>query len=214
MHAHHCVVFRLRGATIGGKMSLARRRRASLKTRFSRRRIMLAKALHKQLLDQVKYEWESEFLYLAMMAWCYNNDYEGFAQWFYRQSMEERAHGAMILGYLTELGAEIEIPTVVAPKAKFKDLEEMFDQTLKHEQKVTKLIHDLVEAATKERDYATVQFLQWYVKEQIEEEDTARKILVKIRRGKGAPGFLFMLERELGARGVGLSSAPSASKAD
>lgn len=165
---------------------------------------MLSKSLQKQLLDQVKYEWESEFYYMAMMAWCYNNDYDGFAQWFFQQAGEERIHGLKILSYVNQVGGEIMIPAIAAQKCDFKNIEALFELTLKHEQKVTKLIHELVEAAIKERDHSTNNFLQWYVKEQIEEEDTARKLLAKVKRCENATSALLMLENELGARGTGL----------
>ena len=165
---------------------------------------MISKNLQKQMLEQVKAEWESEFYYMAMMAWCYNNDLDGFAKWFYQQSAEERIHGFKILNYLTEVGCDIAIPSVTAPKVAFKDIEQIFELTLKHEQKVTALIHALVETAIKEHDHASNAFLQWYVTEQVEEESTARTILTQIKRCKGYPGALLMLERELGARGMGM----------
>jgi ferritin len=165
---------------------------------------MISKNLQKQLLDQVRYEWESEFYYMAMMAWCYNNDYDGFAQWFFQQAGEERMHGLKILAYLNQVGGELSIPAVSVPKTAFKGIEQIVELTLKHEQKITKLIHELVEAAIREHDHSTNNFLQWYVREQIEEESTARTLLAKVRRCKGAPGALLILENELAARGIGL----------
>jgi ferritin len=165
---------------------------------------MISKSLQKELLEQVRAEWESEFYYMAMMAWCYNNDLEGFAKWFFQQADEERMHGFKILAYLTEVGCDIAIPSVAVPKTAFKDIEHLFELTLKHEQKVTALIYSLVDTAIKERDHASNAFLQWYVNEQVEEESTARTLLAQVKRCKGHPGALLMLERELGARGAGM----------
>ena len=125
---------------------------------------MISKKMQSQILDQVKAEWESEYFYLAMMAWCFNNDYPGFGMWLLKQADEERGHGMKMLRYLNEVGGELAIPSVTVPKAKFESPAQIFDLVLKHERKVTALIYGLVKTAEEEKDYATLNFLQWYVK--------------------------------------------------
>lgn len=158
---------------------------------------MLNKKVQTKLLEQVKHEWESEFYYMAMMAWCYNNDYDGFGKWFFNQANEERNHGLRIISFIADVGGEIEIPSVKVPSADFKDLEDIFARQLKHEEKVTKLVHELVDLSIKENDHSTNTFLQWFVREQIEEEATSRHLLAKVKRAQGSPGALLMLESEL-----------------
>ncbi len=162
---------------------------------------MASDQLKSKLLEQVRHEWESEYYYYAMMAWLTNNDYTGFAKWFQKQAEEEHVHGMKILDYLAQINAEVKLPpSLTIPAADFKDIHDIFERSLKHEQKVTALINDLVDLAIKENDHKTNHFLQWYVGEQIEEEATVNEILGKLRRIQGAPGGMFMLEAQLAGR--------------
>lgn len=161
---------------------------------------MISQPMQAKLNEQVRHEWESEFYYLAIMAWCFNNNYGGFGLWFLKQAGEEREHGMKILRYLNEVGAEIAIPSVKTPAVQIKSVEDTFELGLEHEKKVTRLIHDLVDLAVTEKDHTTNQFLQWFVSEQAEEEASFRDIVAKLQRIKGAPGGLFMLEAKLAER--------------
>lgn len=161
---------------------------------------MISKKMQDRLLEQVKAEWESEFYYLAMMAWCFNNNFPGFGKWLLKQADEERGHGMKLLRYLSEVGGDLAIPSVTVPKARFESPAQIFDLVLKHERKVTALIHGLVEAAQQEKDYATLNFLQWYVKEQVEEESTAADIVARLERVKGQGAGLMFIENQLAAR--------------
>jgi ferritin len=164
---------------------------------------MISKKVHNKLLEQIKHEWESEYLYYAIMAWCVNNDYNGFAAWFRKQAEEEHEHGMKIVDYLAETGVDVKLPNSLAVgNQKFTDIDQIFKLTLKHEQKVTGLIHALVELSAAENDHTSHNFLQWYVSEQLEEEAQVRDILGALGRIKGAPGGLYMLERELAKRGA------------
>jgi len=166
---------------------------------------MINEQLQNKLLDQVRLEWESEFYYLQMMAWCYNHDYEGFGNWFYAQANEERDHGMRILSFLTEIGGALAIPSVNVPEAEFTGIEEIFERVLGHEEKVTVQVHKLVSMAIEQNDHSTNNFLQWFVKEQIEEESSVRAILAKVRRAAGTPAALLMIENDIAqARNVSL----------
>lgn len=158
---------------------------------------MLSSTMRDKLIEQIKIEWESEFYYLAMMAWCYNNDLDGYGDWFKKQAAEEREHGMRICSFVTEVGAELSIPSIQAPEANFESIEHCFKLTLEHEEFVTKAVHTIVDLALKEQDYTTNNFMQWYVNEQVEEEATARLVLGRVRRAQGNPSALFIVETQL-----------------
>ena len=161
---------------------------------------MISEKMIAKLSEQVKHEWESEFFYLTFMAWCFNNNYNGFGAWFLKQASEEREHGMKMLRYLNEVDADISIPSITTPKGEYQSIEQIFQLGLEHELKVTGLISELMNLAHTEKDHATQQFLQWYVSEQVEEEANFRGIIAKLERIKGSPGGLFMLEAKLGER--------------
>lgn len=161
---------------------------------------MPSQALAAKLQEQVKHEWESEYYYLTMMAWCTNNAMDGFANWFRMQAQEEHGHGEKFLKYLAEIDCDISIPSIVTKQVEFKSIEQLFDLSLEHEKKVTGLICNLVKMAEAEKDYMTLQFLQYFIAEQREEESTVRDIVNKLRRLNGAPGGMFYLESHLGKR--------------
>jgi ferritin len=156
--------------------------------------------MQKQLNEQVKNEWESEFIYLTMAAWAYNNNYDGFGLWFIKQAGEEREHGMKILRYLNEADADMIIPSITVPKVEFKDIPDLFKRGLEHEQKVTGMFYRLTELAIAEKDFTTQQFLQWFIIEQLEEEASFRGIIAKLERIKGSSSGLFVLEAKLAER--------------
>lgn len=161
---------------------------------------MLSKSMQDRLNAQVKAELESEYYYMAMMAWCFNNDYDGFGFWLLNQAKEEHAHAEKLMRYVNEAGGDIEVPDITVHARDFDGVEDIFTKVYEHEQKVTGLVHALVDAARKENDHATDNFLQWYVGEQVEEENNARGIVAKLNRIKGNPNGLFMLEGQLAQR--------------
>ena len=159
---------------------------------------MINETIQNHLLEQLRVEWQSEFAYLGMMAWCYNNDWDGFGAWFLRQSVEEREHGMKILRFISETGGKMLIPAIDAPTITFSSIQECYEQALHHEEMVTHKVHDLMDAAIKSNDHSTQTFLQWFIQEQVEEEATARHILAKVRRAKDHPAALLMIEQQLG----------------
>lgn len=167
---------------------------------------MISKKMQKRLIEQIKHEWESQLYYQSMMAWCMNNDYNGFASWFSKQADEERGHGMRILQFIADADGEVSIPSLTSKAADFKDLEDLFSSALAAEQSVTAQINELLGHAMKESDHATQAFLQWFVQEQIEEEATARDNLAQVKRVKDNPAALFIMENELSKR----SSQPEA----
>jgi ferritin len=161
---------------------------------------MVSNKLQEMLNEQIKNEWESEFIYLGMSAWFFNNNYDGFGNWMLKQAGEEHEHGMRILRYLNEADCDIIIPDVSPGKADITGVEDIFAKGLKHEQKITGLINKLTEQALAEKDYTTQQFLSWFVNEQLEEESSFRDILNKLERIKGSASGLLFLEGKLGSR--------------
>ena len=171
---------------------------------------MASDQLKSKLLEQVRHEWESEYYYYAMMAWLTNNDYTGFAKWFQKQAEEEHVHGMKILDYLAQINAEVKLPpSLTIPAADFKDIHDIFERSLKHEQKVTALINDLVDLAIKENDHKTNHFLQWYVGEQHEEESLFSSLVDKINLVAYDGRGLYLIDRELGKMAAMTTAAPA-----
>lgn len=161
---------------------------------------MINKRMEDALNKQVNAELYSAYLYLSMSVWCEEKNLKGFANWLRVQYQEETAHGLKIFDYILERGGTVKLDKIDCPPNTWKDIIEVFEEVLKHEQHVTSLIHDLVQIAIEEKDFATNNMLQWFVNEQVEEEASATEILEQLRLfdGKGAP--LFMMDREFKQR--------------
>lgn len=161
---------------------------------------MLSKQMESALNDQINAEMYSSYLYLAMSAYFQSTNLSGFANWMQIQAQEEMVHAMKFYDYINERGGRVTLQTIEAPPKDWKSPLDVFDATLQHEQKVTSLINNLVDIAIEERDHATNIFLQWFVSEQVEEEDTANEMLQKIKLMADAPGGMFMLDNEMGQR--------------
>ncbi|MEE4310441.1 MAG: ferritin [candidate division KSB1 bacterium] len=161
---------------------------------------MISDKMAAMINEQIKNELYSGHLYLAMAAYCSSVDMDGMANFFVIQEQEERFHAMKFYHYLVEQNHDVKIYGLDQPKIDYKSLEEVFDDAWKHEQKVTKLINDLMALAKEENDYATQSFLHWYIDEQVEEEAGMLAILKKIRMvGEKGHGIL-MIDRELAQR--------------
>ena len=152
------------------------------------------------LNEQINKEMYSAYLYMSMSAHCTNVGLDGFANWFMVQYKEEMTHAMKIYDYLNEQGEKIILETIEKPPSEFGTVLEMFEATLEHEQFITKSIHELVDLANEEKDYATQIFLQWFVTEQIEEEGNDNEIIAKLKLVGNEGNGLFMLDREMAAR--------------
>ena len=161
---------------------------------------MLDEKLEKALNDQLNAEFYSAYLYLSMAAYFRSINLSGFANWMEVQYQEEVAHAMKFYNYINERGGRVQLGTIQAPPTQWDSPLAVFEAALEHEQKVTGLINDLVELAIQEHDHATNIFLQWFVTEQVEEEDSASEVVEKLKLMGDARGGLFMLDRELGQR--------------
>jgi len=161
---------------------------------------MLKKSLEKALNEQINAEIHSAYLYLSMSAWFQEQGLSGYANWMRIQFQEELAHGTHIFDYVCERGGKVTLTPIAAVEVDFAGIVDIFQKALAHEQKVTGLINNLMDIATKESDHATRSFLQWYVDEQVEEEANAEQILFNLNLIKGEGQGLLMMDRELQAR--------------
>ena len=161
---------------------------------------MLSKKMEKAINQQINAEMYSSYLYLSMATYFESISLGGFSNWMRQQAQEELFHGMKMFDFVCERGGRVTLKTIDQPPAKWGSPLDVMKNVLSHEQKVTGLINDLVDLALDERDHATNIFLQWFVSEQVEEEDTAGGLVDKLKLiGKDANG-LFMLDTELGQR--------------
>ena len=161
---------------------------------------MLSKTVYTALNQHMNIELFSAYLYLNMSAAANEMGYKGAANWFNVQYQEEMVHFMKFYTYINGQGAQAVVGKMDKPASSFSSLLNFFEETLKHEQFITKSINDLTELCIKEKDHASQIFLQWFVTEQIEEEENDREIIGKVKMiGDNGYGLL-MLDNELGTR--------------
>lgn len=164
---------------------------------------MISDKMTDAINTQVNAEIFSAYLYYAMSAWALDAGYTGSAKWLACQGAEELTHAQRFIHYLNQVGSRVVFAAIEAPPKDYSSLKSVFEKVLEHEQKVTKLIHELTALAKTEKDYATEIFLQWFVSEQVEEEESVNDILSKLGLVGNAAGGLFFVDRELGMRANG-----------
>jgi ferritin len=161
---------------------------------------MINKKIQDALNKQINEELYSSYLYLAMAAHCEHGGFEGTAKWLKVQAQEENSHAMRFFEYILEQGGQVELAAIQKPEGAFGSLLDIFEKTSKHEQYITGCINKLVDLAVQEKDYATQNLLQWFVKEQVEEEANASEIVAKLKlAGTQGPSLLF-IDSELGKR--------------
>ncbi len=153
----------------------------------------------KAINEQINAELYSAYLYWAMSACANDMGFPGMANWLYNQYQEETAHAQILYKFLTRVGAKVELTAIETPPADYTSPQEMFDEVLAHERKVTALIHKLVAIAREANDYAAENMLRWFVNEQVEEEETAGDIVAMLNLAKSGNGLL-MIDRDLAGR--------------
>ena len=162
---------------------------------------MLSDTMIKALNDQINAELYSAYMYMSMNAYFKSISLDGFAAWMHAQAVEETEHAQKIYDFVNQRGGRVVLGAIDAPPKDWASPLAVFEETLAHEQKVTGLINDLMEVALAEKDHATQIFLQWFVTEQVEEEENVGGVLEQLKLMGAAQGGLFMLDRELGKRG-------------
>lgn len=158
-------------------------------------------SIQKAINKQIKNELQAHYNYLGMSAHFEQTPYTGFAKWMRAQSVEEYGHAMKLYDYLRERNATIELEAIEAPKTTYGPRPiELFEIVLAQEQGVTQQINDLYELALNEKDYATLQFLTWFLQEQVEEENTVSDIIDRLRLAGDNPAGLLRLDDEAARR--------------
>ncbi len=167
---------------------------------------MLDKKVVELLNQQINKEFYSAYLYLDFSNYCIDQGLDGLGNWYKVQTQEERDHALLFIQYLQNNGEQVVLEAIDKPDIQLADVKTVLEEGLKHEQYVTSLIHNIYDAAYSVKDFRTMQFLDWFVKEQGEEETNAENLVKKYQLFGGDPKSLYMLDNELGAR---VYSAPS-----
>ncbi len=162
---------------------------------------MIHPTMQDALNAQINAEQYSAQLYLAMSAAMENKSFRGFAHWLRTQAAEETTHAMKLIDFLLDRGGKLELQAIAAPPVDFGGPIPLFEEVLKHEEKITAMINALFERARTGKDYASEITLQWYVTEQIEEEGNAGLIVDRLHAVGDTGGAIWYLDKELGKRG-------------
>ena len=161
------------------------------------------KAIQDALNEQINAELHSAYIYLAMSAHFAEQNLDGFAHWMRQQAGEELGHAMKLFDYVLERGGHVELKAVAGPAKKFGTPLQIFETALAHEKKISAMIHALYDLARKKKDFATENNLNWFVTEQVEEEDTAGRAVERLRLAGDSTAALLMLDRQFGERSDG-----------
>jgi len=161
---------------------------------------MLSDKMEKALNEQVNAEMYSAYLYLAMSAYFEDQNLSGFANWMHVQAQEEMSHAMKIYNYIHDRGGRVVLEQIDKPQSEWENTQKVVEEVFAHEQKVTQMIHNLVNLARDEKDHGTDNMLQWFVSEQVEEEANADELLQQVKMIGSQGHGLLMLDRELKQR--------------
>ena len=161
---------------------------------------MITDKMQNELNGQINAEFWSAYLYLSMSAWFSAQNLPGFANWMYAQFQEEQSHALKLLNYIHERGGTVTLQPIREVPTAWESPSEAFRHTLRHEQEVTALFNHLMDVAVELKDYATQNFLNWFIDEQVEEEATANDILLTLLDIEKKPGALRMVDKEFKTR--------------
>lgn len=161
---------------------------------------MLSKKLENAINKQINAELWSAYLYLSMSSHFTHEGLSGVANWFTLQFHEEQEHAMKFMEYMAARGSKVELQPIEKVDTSWSTLKEAFEETLAHEKVVTGLINDLVTLAREEKDYATENMLQWFVSEQVEEEESVQEILDALELIGDKGHAIYMFDKELGKR--------------
>ncbi|MDP2684324.1 MAG: ferritin [bacterium] len=158
------------------------------------------KKINDAINQQIAAESYSAFLYLAMAAYCELNNLKGMANWLKVQYQEELTHALKFYQFVLDRGGQVELQALNQPPSDFASTHDVFQKAYEHEQKVTKMIHDLYELAKEEKDYAFQELLHWFIKEQVEEEANSSEIANNLKRIGDDGNGLLLIDQQLAAR--------------
>lgn len=161
---------------------------------------MMNETLHKALNDQMNFEFYSSQVYLAMAAYLSAESLDGFANFFIVQAEEEKFHAMKIYAFLNNRGKRATVSGMETPKNEYHSVLEVFEEGYKHEVEVTKRFYHLSDIAMNDREHATIQFLKWFIDEQVEEESMFDSIIQKLKRIDKDSNAFFMMDAEFAKR--------------
>jgi len=161
---------------------------------------MIDKRMEDAINKQINEELYSAYLYLSMSAWFDSIGLKGFANWMMVQYKEEMDHAMKFYKYMQSQGATVKLMTIKEPPHEWNSPLHAFEETLKHEQHITKCINELVDLAEELKDRATYNMLQWFINEQVEEEENDREIIDKLKLVEGSKHGIFMIDKDLASR--------------
>jgi len=160
----------------------------------------IQQAMQDAINEQINAELESAYIYLSMSAHFEAENLPGFARWMRLQSQEEVGHAMRLFDYVCERGGRVTLKALAEPTTQFGAPVTLFEQALAHEQKITRLIDELYQAAAQHSDTPTQVMLQWFVTEQVEEENNVGLVVEQLRRAGDSSAALLFLDRQLGTR--------------
>ena len=158
----------------------------------------LSAAISAALNDQMTKEAAASQVYLSYASWCDSQGYNGIANFLFRHAQEERNHMMKILQYILKRGSEVKISAIPAPGELPQNIKDCFEKVYQHEVDNTRSVYAVVKMSLQEEDWATWNFMQWFVKEQVEEETLALELLDKVKiAGDNSKNDLYLLNKEL-----------------
>ncbi len=161
---------------------------------------MLSKTMEKALNKQVNAEMYSAYLYQSMATWATAKGLKGLANWMSVQAKEEMVHALKFYGFIEARGGRVLLTAIEGPPTDWESPVAVAEAVAAHESKVTGLINALADLALKEKDHATHSFLKWFIDEQVEEEESARKLIDDLKLGSESAGGMLLVDRELATR--------------
>jgi ferritin len=164
-------------------------------------------AVFEAINRQIAAEFGASFSYLAMAGWCEHHKFMGAGKWLRLQSQEEHLHAMKLFNFVLARNYQAKLTALEQPKSDFSSIVDVFERAFEQEQGVSQQIDGLYELAFKEKVFAAMAELQWFITEQVEEEKSVREIVAKFQMVKDDPASLLDLDRELGSRPAGAAPA-------
>lgn len=161
---------------------------------------MISKKVEQAINDQINKEFYSAYLYLAMAQDFESMNFKGAAKWMFKQYKEETLHAEKFIEFINEVGGRVELKAIEKPKLKWGSLLAAFEDAYKHELFVSESIHKIMQLAIQEKDFPTQNMLQWFIKEQVEEEEQTLYIVNLLKMIKESPQGLMQIDMILGKR--------------
>lgn len=167
---------------------------------------MLTKRIQDALNEQINAELWSAYLYLSMATYCHEQGMSGTANWFEVQFKEEQDHAKIIYNYIVSRNGRVLLKPIQEVPSEWKSIRQAYENSLAHEKEVTAMIDNLYAMAAEEKDFATQSMLQWFLDEQVEEEESVQTILDHLNMIKENGHGMYMIDKELGEREYSMAS--------